>query len=145
MGSLQWRHNGCDGVSNHRVLIVCSAVCSGGDKGKHQSSASLAFVRGIHRSSVDSPHKGPVTRKMYPFDDVIVILEKKSPFDNGTERYMCTWLYLGGQMFLCVAAIDELGQYCGKTRRVPGVSLFEFLAQPWREMIQEGRISQVIK
>ena len=38
---------------------------------KHQSSASLAFVRGIHRWPVDSPHKGPVTRKMFPFDDVI--------------------------------------------------------------------------
>ena len=29
-------------------------------------------VRGIHRSPVNSPHKGPVTRKMFPFDDVIV-------------------------------------------------------------------------
>ena len=32
-------------------------------------------MRGIHRWSVDSPHKGPVTRKMFPFDDVIMILE----------------------------------------------------------------------
>ena len=37
------------------VWIVCSTVCSGGDKRKHQSSASLAFVRGIHRWPVDSP------------------------------------------------------------------------------------------
>ena len=36
----------------------------------HQSSASLAFVRGIHRWPVDSPQKGPVTRKKFPFDDV---------------------------------------------------------------------------
>ena len=35
-------------------------------------SASLAFVRGIHWWSVNSPHKGPVTRKMFPFDDVIM-------------------------------------------------------------------------
>ena len=29
-------------------------------------------VRGIHRWPVNSPHKGPVTRKMFPFDDVIM-------------------------------------------------------------------------
>ena len=39
---------------------------------KHQSSASLAFVRGIHRGPVNSPHKWPVTQKMFPFDDVIM-------------------------------------------------------------------------
>ena len=44
----------------------------GADQRKHQSSASLAFVRGIHRWSVNSPRKGPVTRKMVPFDDVIM-------------------------------------------------------------------------
>ena len=49
------------------VSIVNSTVCSGADQRKHQSSASLAFVRGIHRWSVNSPHKGPVTRKMFPF------------------------------------------------------------------------------
>ena len=41
--------------------------CSGGDQRKHVSSVSLAFVRGIHRWPVDSPHKGPVTRKMFPW------------------------------------------------------------------------------
>ena len=39
---------------------------------KHQSSASLAFVRGIPRRPVNSPHKWSVTRKMFPFDDVIM-------------------------------------------------------------------------
>ena len=52
------------------VLIVYSTVCS--DQRKHQSSASLAFVRGIQRSPVNSLHKGPVTRKMFPFDGVIM-------------------------------------------------------------------------
>ena len=54
------------------VSIVCSAVYSGADQRKHQSSASLAFVRGIHRWPVDSPHNGPATRKMFPFDGVIM-------------------------------------------------------------------------
>ena len=44
----------------------------GADQRKHQSSASLAFVRGIHRSPVNSPHKEPVARKMFPFDYVII-------------------------------------------------------------------------
>ena len=55
---------------NTGVLIVSSTVCSSADERKHQSSASLAFVRGIHRGPVNFQHKGPVTRKMFPFDDV---------------------------------------------------------------------------
>ena len=54
------------------LTVVYSIVYSGADQGKHQSSASLAFVRGIHRWPVNSPHKGPVTQKMLPFDDVIM-------------------------------------------------------------------------
>ena len=54
------------------LTIVYSSVYSGADQSKHQSSASLAFVWGIHRGPVNSPHKWPVTRKMFPFDDVIM-------------------------------------------------------------------------
>ena len=54
------------------LTIVYSPVHSGADQRKHQSSAPLAFVRGIHRWSVNSPHKWPVTRKIFPFDDVIM-------------------------------------------------------------------------
>ena len=53
--------------------IIYSAVYSGADQRKHQSSASLAFVRGIYRWPVNSPHKWPVTRKIVPFDDVIMV------------------------------------------------------------------------
>ena len=52
---------------------VYSIVYSGADQRIHQSFASLAFVRGIHRRPVNSPHKWPKTRKMFPFDDVIMI------------------------------------------------------------------------
>ena len=55
------------------LTIIYSTVCSGTYQRKHQSSASLAFVRGIHRWPVNSPHKGPVTRKMFPLDDGIMI------------------------------------------------------------------------
>ena len=54
------------------LTIVYSTVYSDAHQRKHQSSASLAFVQGIHRWPVNSPHEGPVTRKMFPFDDVIM-------------------------------------------------------------------------
>ena len=54
------------------LTIVYSTVYSDADQRKHQSSPSLAFVRGIHRGPMNSPHKLPVTRKMFPFDDVIM-------------------------------------------------------------------------
>ena len=72
--SLRWRHNERDGVSNHQSHDVYSTVYSRWRSKKYQSSASLAFVWGIHRGSVNSPHKGPVTRKRFPFDDVIMML-----------------------------------------------------------------------
>ena len=54
------------------LTIVYSIVYSGADQRKHQSSASLAFDWGIHRWPVNSPHKWPATRKMFPLDDVIM-------------------------------------------------------------------------
>ena len=54
---LQWRHNECNGVSNH--------LHSGGDQRKHQSSASLAFVRGIHRDQWIPRTKGQLRGKCF--------------------------------------------------------------------------------
>ena len=67
--------------SRPTVPIVCLNVCSVADQRKHQSSMSLAFVRGIHRWQVNFPHKGPVTQKMFHFDDVI--MEWKSSDEMG--------------------------------------------------------------
>ena len=57
------------------LTIVYSTIYSGADQRKHQSSASLAFVRGIHRWSVNFPHKWPATRKRFSFDDVIMWIQ----------------------------------------------------------------------
>ena len=54
------------------LTIVYSTVYSGTDQRKHQSSESLAFGGAIHRWPVNYRHKGPVTRKMFPFDDVTI-------------------------------------------------------------------------
>ena len=60
------------------LTIVYSTVYLGVDQRKHPSSASLAFVRRIHRWPVNFPHKGPVTRKMFPLHDVIMIIVLES-------------------------------------------------------------------
>ena len=54
------------------LTIVFATIYSCADQRKHQSSASLAFVRGIHRWPANSPHKGPVTRK------ILQILQNKA-------------------------------------------------------------------
>ena len=56
------------------LTSVYSTVYSCAHQSKHQSSASLAFVWGIHRGPPNYPHKWPVTRKMFPFDDVIMVV-----------------------------------------------------------------------
>ena len=83
------------------LTIVYSTVYSGADQNKHQSSASLAFVWGSHRGPVSSPHKWPVKRKMFPFDDVIMraqtqwrmSLQRKS--NNSSVRWLkVVWDYM---------------------------------------------------
>ena len=59
------------------LTIFYSTVYSDADQRKHQSSASLAFVWGIHWGPVNSPHKWPVTRKVFPFDYVIMLTHGK--------------------------------------------------------------------
>ena len=72
------------------LTIVYSTVYSDADQRKHQSSASLAFVRGIHRGPVNSPHIWPVTRKMSPFDDVIMSMSL-SPATGNTCTVKCLY------------------------------------------------------
>ena len=74
------------------LTIVYSIVYSDADQRKHQSSVSLAFVRGIHRGPVNSPHKWPVTRKMSPFDDVmmkiVIMLCKMAKQNNVLVKWL---------------------------------------------------------
>ena len=54
----QWRHNGRDGVSNHQP--------------RHCLPFIQTQIKENIKAPVNSPHKWPVTRKMFPFDDVIM-------------------------------------------------------------------------
>ena len=93
--------------------VVCSTVCSGEDQRKHPISKSLACVRGIHGWPVDSLHKGPVTRKMFPFGDVIMHLQchrwywststEFSPFHkySACDRLIAGWKHQAYVMDKC--------------------------------------------
>ena len=67
--TLQWPHKGRDGVSNHQPHD-----CLFERRSKKASKLRVTgLCAGIHRGPVNSPHKGPVTRKMFLFDDGITI------------------------------------------------------------------------
>ena len=84
--------------------IVYSTVYSDADQRKHQSSTSRAFVRGIHRGPVNSPHKWPVTRKMFPFDDVIMMLM--------IRWYFACWHYqMLGKIFIFFSTLKSFLMY----------------------------------
>ena len=70
------------------LTIVYSTVYSDADQRKHQSFASLAFVRGIHRRPVNFPYKWPLTRKMFPSDDVIIYFIGYTVVIDDTIRLM---------------------------------------------------------
>ena len=75
------------------LMSVYPDVYSGADQRKHQSSASLAFVRGIRRCPVNYPHKGPVTRKMFPFVEVIMNSTAFASHPKTTNIYhISAWL-----------------------------------------------------
>ena len=88
------------------LTIVYSIVYSDADQRKHQSSASLAFVRGIHRGPVNSPHKWPVTRKRFPFDDVFMNIL--------FHRNKCS----SPQTLMCAEKLQYLAVICVHYKRV---------------------------
>ena len=87
------------------TIVFYSIVCSGTDERKNQSSASLAFVRGIHQWPVNSPHKGPVTRKTFQFDDVIMCMCLLIPQQLHikiliNKRLWCSFSFITVPMFM---------------------------------------------
>ena len=72
------------------LTIVYSTVYSGADQRKHQSCASLAIVREIHRWPGNSSHKKPVTQKIVSFDDVIMC---RDPVYNNHIPRLGSWSF----------------------------------------------------
>ena len=141
------------------LTIVYSTVYSGIDQRKHKSSASLAFVRVIHRWPVNSPHKWPVTRNMFPLDDVIMSRTRISPcitpciptvpFHVGVS-YMCMSLSVYEQFSYRLEILHRLslpssvqnfktmGQLQKKVMNKQNFVRFEF-------ELRFGRISQIVQ
>ena len=74
------------------ITIVYSTVYSDADQRKHTASASLAFLWGIHRWPVSSPHKGPVRRKMFQIwwrhhEEIDHQFNKYSEFDINLSKH----------------------------------------------------------
>ena len=95
------------------LTIVYSTVYSDADQRKHQSFASLAFVRGIHRGPVNFPHKWPVTREMFPFDDVIMSLFMASSCVV-CQKYVLSVLN-GDRMYHVCTQLEESFSVCDAT------------------------------
>ena len=105
--TMSWHHHGRKQFRIHYNYVIMGAigsqitsltivyliVYSDADQRKHQSSASLAFVRGIHRGPVNSPHKWPVTRKMFPFDDAIMTRYHHTKTIYGSKSFWWLSLY----------------------------------------------------
>ena len=70
---LQRRHNERDVVSNHQPHDCLFKRLFRRRSKKRPKFRVTGLCGGIHRSPVNSPHKGPVTRKMFPFDGVIML------------------------------------------------------------------------
>ena len=91
------------------LMIAFSTIYLDTDQRTHQSSASLAFVRGIHRRPVNSPHKWPVTRKMFPFDDVIMIVchfHRPDGVIQNSRGYLAWYLTHWGRVtHICVSKL----------------------------------------
>ena len=99
--TLQWRHNERESVSNHqRHECLLNRLFRGKSK-KHRSPASLAFVRGIHRSPVNSPHKGPVTRKILSFDNVTMIKNWRCKAKQSKVEKNCVQYILWDVLYMC--------------------------------------------
>ena len=80
--SLHWRQNDHDGVSNHQPHgCLLTGLCVGTSPGP-----------------VNSPHKGPVTRKLFPFDDVIMPSHRNSDYFQThvkiADTISCTWFQI---------------------------------------------------
>ena len=121
------------------LSIVYPTVDSGTDQRKHQNFASQAFVRGIHRWPVNFPHKEPVTPKIFPFDDVIMVnaTEPNWEVNVGTGNCLVStghylnqrWLKFHGAM----ASLSLRWICCGNTKLITSIPSFSplWLIVPW--------------
>ena len=85
---LRWRHNDHDGVSNHQPHGCLLNRLFRRRSKKTSKLRVTGLCAGNSPGPVNSPHKGPVTRKMFPFDDVIMhAIRLRQQQWNNPEEY----------------------------------------------------------
>ena len=119
------------------VSTVCLDIYSGTDQRKHQSSTSLAFVRGIHRSLLDHSHKRPVTCKIFPFGDAILVFHKSLFFLQSLTLWFCiVVLYVS-----CPSQIESAPKILADKNTAQYsfifIDAFSFLANHWTSFYNE--------
>ena len=93
LNQLHWRHNDHDGVSNHQPRCCLLNRLFGRRSKKISKLRVTGLCAGNSPGPVTSPHKGPVTRKMFPFDDVIMqsILSNNSWWPSPFKCWSHIW------------------------------------------------------
>ena len=80
------------------LTIVYSNVYSDADRRSKKTPKIrvTGHMRGIHRGPVNSPHKWPVTRKMFPFDDVIMFRAESGgiPSQRAFNVWVVKWTFI---------------------------------------------------
>ena len=139
--ALQWLHNERDDVSNHRRLNCLLNRLLKHRSNKHQSSVSLAFVRGIHRWLVDSPPKGSVMWKVFPFDDVIMIVtlsdrcSKRGRSQDGYLRKEMVGIDIFRISYETCLLVNATRPHCGFVNIVLGNGLVSVGNRPLPELM----------
>ena len=117
--TLHWRHDDHDGVSNHQPRGCLLNRLFRRRSKKASKLRVTGLCAGNSPGPVNSPHKGPVTRKMFPFDDVIMITVMHYNYDGSMlsciKRIMCQChlLHVMFNGMMCWDAVWWMGDACG--------------------------------
>ena len=143
--TLRWRHNDHDSVSNHQPHS-CLLNRLFRRRSKETSKLSVTGLCAANSPGpVNSPHKGPVARKMFPFDDVIMLfvkggrrchhapltIKRRATITVFPHRYAC------GLVMICVAVV-MLSDLSGSVRLIDH-SVYTPI--PWETALQCNAIS----
>ena len=103
---LQWRHNERDGVPNHQPYNFLLMRLFRHRSKKTSKLRVNGLGGGIHRWALTSPHKGPVTRKMFPFDDIIMVWRHLPLL---SRRYIRIYIYIC--IYICDSLMNTAWQF----------------------------------
>ena len=128
---LQWRHFDHDGVSNHQPHGCLLNRLFRRRSKKTLKLRATGLCVGNSPGPVNSPHKGPVTRKMFPFDDVIMQYSWHcllSPFKSSVHPVIASNVSCTNPVFIMTTMMTSSN---GNIFRVTGHLCGEFTGPRW--------------